>query len=297
MKKNIANFLTVIVLFLGLCMVLLSNHIGGWRAFIVLSPSMEPAIPTGSLVITQLISPKSLKVGDVITFIRPDKTREFITHRIAQISQNGDVAIITTKGDNNKAPDNWILAGGGVVGKLQYSIPYLGYLLSLTKTKVGIVIFILIPSFIILYLEFYNISTLLKSGRIRKEEHVPIELLVILALTCLLPTFSAKPTYSLLSSSVTLANNTFILDSSSENKDCNISSFNFDTGSGSINNAASSCQSSTTITNNNTSNINTTVNLTVDTGNNSADGNLGPSTITTGNITTNVTVNETSNSK
>ena len=60
MKKIIEGVLISILIFFGACLFLFSNHIGKWRAFVVLSPSMEPAITTGSVVITQYSHPKEV---------------------------------------------------------------------------------------------------------------------------------------------------------------------------------------------------------------------------------------------
>lgn len=222
MKKIAEAFLTGIVLFFAGCIFLLSNHIGGWRAFVVLSPSMEPAVATGSLVITQQIPPGNLKVGDIITFTRPDKTREFITHRIVSIAKNSSVAIIHTKGDKNVSPDAWVLAGGGVIGKVIYSMPHLGYILSLSKTKIGIAIFILIPAVIILYLELTNVFTLLHALKRKKGDTPQTGIVMIFLFIFLLQIFSVQPTYALLSDKASLTGNTFTIAIPSN--DCNIGS-------------------------------------------------------------------------
>ncbi|GEM_PF-1669558 len=298
MKKIIKSFAIILVVIFGSFIFLLSTHIGGWRAFVVMSPSMEPAISTGSLVITHQINPKSLKASDVITFIRPDKTREFITHRIKNITQNGAITIIKTKGDKNKSQDNWVLAGGGVVGKVIYTIPQLGYLLSLSKTKLGIVLLIIIPAIFIIFDEFNTIFTLVKDFR-KKKFDVSQAAVIILFFSGLV-FFTPQPTHALLSDSVSLTGNTFTVIKPISKKTCggNTAINITNNGAGSSNNVNISSDCSTNINQTNSSTITTTVLSDVSTGGNKTTDSTGNSTITTSESISNisVTTNSASNS-
>src|SRR6185312_15120341 len=76
-----------------------------YQTYVVLSGSMEPAIRTGSVIVATAVDPKTLQVGDVITFLTADG-QENITHRIAAIhgDAQGHVSFIT-KGDANSVED------------------------------------------------------------------------------------------------------------------------------------------------------------------------------------------------
>ena len=163
MKKIIKGSLVVVILFFGCILLILSNQIGGFRAFIVSSASMEPSIPTGSLVLTRYTHPSQLQKSDVITFIPPIQNRSFVTHRITHLTNQQDVVTLKTKGDNNKAEDAWILAGGAVVGKVITILPIMGYFFSFTQSKLGILFFILLPAVFIILGELQNIIHLLKN--------------------------------------------------------------------------------------------------------------------------------------
>ena len=193
---------------------------------------------TGSLVITQQIQPKILRQGDVITFISPTKEREFITHRITTIKQNGNVTVLKTKGDKNKTADNWILAGGGVVGKVVVTLPQLGYILSFTQTKIGLVLFILIPSLFIIFDEINTIFTLFKQNK--KKESIVSEIAIILLFFSLSVTcFSPQPTHALLSDSATLTNNQFTFTKASCDTNTTITVSNNGAGSSNMVNVSS----------------------------------------------------------
>ncbi|HUQ85836.1 MAG TPA: signal peptidase I [Candidatus Limnocylindrales bacterium] len=292
--KNLIKFLLLgVVLFFGISIFLLSHHIGGFRAFTVMSGSMEPAIGTGSLVITKSIHPDNLKLSDVITFIRPSRDREFITHRIVDLSKSKDLTIVKTRGDHNNSNDPWVLAGGGVVGKVVASIPALGYILSFTKTKIGIALFILIPSVIIIYMEISNIFNLIKFRKARTFIAREGQTLFILLPISMILSGHLQPTSALLSDSANLTVNKFTVVSKPDASDCgedtNIEIS--DNGAGSNNTVDVSSNCMTVINQTNNTSVNNAINTVSYTGNNIILNTTSHnSTAITGNINTNISV-------
>ncbi len=209
MKKVIKYIAIFLVASLGFVIFVLSHNIAGIRAFVITSGSMAPAIPTGSLILTTYVHPIFLRKNDMITFIAPIKEHTIVTHRIQSITTRGGVTVIGTKGDANKYNDIWHLAGGGVIGKVIYVIPYIGYFLVFTRTKIGISIFILLPAFYIIYSELGVIYQLMKRRSLAKEiAHSTTKIFLVMFLL-LPPLFYSK---SLLSSSATLTGNQFEVD-------------------------------------------------------------------------------------
>ncbi|NJC24388.1 signal peptidase [Arthrobacter pigmenti] len=93
----------------------------------VLTSSMEPTMPPGTLVVSKPVDPASLAVGDVITFQPVSDNPMLITHRIVGQAHKADGALsFTTRGDNNGTEDEPIIEGQ-VMGKVIYSVPYVGY--------------------------------------------------------------------------------------------------------------------------------------------------------------------------
>jgi signal peptidase len=97
----------------------------GYRPQPVLSGSMEPHLPVGSVTIAKRVPASSVAVGDVITFQRPSGGT--ITHRVATITERHGERVVTTKGDANPGPDPWQLKLRGDVGRNIADIPYAGY--------------------------------------------------------------------------------------------------------------------------------------------------------------------------
>ena len=131
-------------------------RIFGLQWYEVLSGSMEPGIKVGSVIFDKPNPNVSkLKVGDVITFkapmsefpgYPPDNGQLVITHRIHKIvNQNGQVEF-QTKGDANNAPDPSLVPASNVIAEYDnFTIPYLGYYLNFTKTKLGIGLLLILP--------------------------------------------------------------------------------------------------------------------------------------------------------
>ncbi|MFN7150340.1 MAG: signal peptidase I [Microthrixaceae bacterium] len=68
--------------------------------------SMEPAIPTGSLLVAVKGDASSVEVGDVLVFGSPVDDR-LIVHRVSAVEDRRGVPLLTTKGDANPSVDPW----------------------------------------------------------------------------------------------------------------------------------------------------------------------------------------------
>jgi len=95
----------------------------------VLTRSMEPTYPPGTLVIVQPVEPEQIAIGDAVTYqIRPG-VPEYITHRVVAVSRStGGELSFTTKGDNNAVPDAAPVIPEQVKGRVWYSLPWIGWL-------------------------------------------------------------------------------------------------------------------------------------------------------------------------
>lgn len=119
--------------------------------FSVLSGSMSPDIPAGSLVVCAPEELENIQEGDVVSYVT-DKNLTVVTHRVTSIDvENG---IITTRGDANEGEDPPVLSAN-VIGVVKHSIPYLGYPLAQLSTLSGkiltvtVLVVILLTSFLL----------------------------------------------------------------------------------------------------------------------------------------------------
>ena len=122
----------------------------------VLSPSMEPTIKKGDIIISRKLGDNAgndekttLAVGDIISFkadLNGDNTPEINTHRIIErIEENGRVSY-RTKGDNNEYQDNYTVASTEVISKYEGTrIALLGNVIEFLMQPTGFFICIVIP--------------------------------------------------------------------------------------------------------------------------------------------------------
>ncbi|MFC8041943.1 signal peptidase I [Nocardia sp. NPDC057353] len=127
----IKSVLTWVLLFLlvGLLVVtiVLPLLVGGHR-YTILTGSMQPTYPPGTLVVVRPEEPVEFAVGTPITYQLRSGQPEVVTHRIVQIrrSADGEIGFIT-RGDANQVDDQEIVRPEQIRGAVWYSIPYLGY--------------------------------------------------------------------------------------------------------------------------------------------------------------------------
>ena len=157
---KILKILYYIVLgFIGVIAVLLIISVlpitGNIKFMTVLSGSMEPAIKTGSVVMTKPAS--DYKVGDVITFGPMSKTKPPTTHRIAEITESNSVKTYITKGDANNAPDVREVLQKDIVGKVILDVPYFGYVVAFARKPIGFLLILIVPALAIIFDEIKKI--------------------------------------------------------------------------------------------------------------------------------------------
>ena len=138
--KRIWNWISSILVaaVVLLAVALVGVRIVGLQPYVVLSGSMEPTYPVGSLIYVKSADYKQLKVGDPITFLVSEDT--VATHRIIEVLPDEDdpnTIRYFTQGDANDAPDGSSVHYKNIIGKPVFSIPYLGYVSNYIQTPPG----------------------------------------------------------------------------------------------------------------------------------------------------------------
>jgi signal peptidase len=108
-----------------------------YNAYTIVSGSMRPGIPVGSVAVVRPADAASLKPGDIISFHRPDVPNEIVTHRILRIETSKSGRFFVTKGDANSLPDPWRVPASGVGQRYAFDIPYLGYGVTALQIPIG----------------------------------------------------------------------------------------------------------------------------------------------------------------
>lgn len=108
-------------LVLAVLAVILSRA-AGIRSYVVMSGSMEPEIPVGSLCFVDTNREyEDVEKGDIIAF--ESASGVLVTHRAAEVTAQG----IVTKGDSNDVPDAAVTTEENFAGETMAWVPYAGY--------------------------------------------------------------------------------------------------------------------------------------------------------------------------
>jgi signal peptidase len=141
---------------------------GNYKIMIVQSGSMMPIIKTGSVVFVKPVD--DYKIGDIITFGPYSKDKAPTTHRIYDTKIVNRAAAYITKGDANNAPDKREVKEKDIIGKVLFSIPFLGYAVDFAKKPLGFALIIIFPAAVIIFDEIKKIyQELTKNKAVKKE--------------------------------------------------------------------------------------------------------------------------------
>ena len=166
--KRIFDKFQIITILIGFVVVvlLLIPRFFGIVPYIVLSGSMEKEIRTGSVAyVNTKFNREDIKVGDIIAF---SVGQSQVTHRVVSINDDNTY---TTKGDANDTVDLKNVKFKNYRGKTIFSIPYIGYIVRFTQTKLGYCIIGMLVLFNLTYIIFCK-DDKNDSVKIKKNKHV-----------------------------------------------------------------------------------------------------------------------------
>ena len=134
---KLIGFIGTLILIVAIvaCLALFVPHYAGIEQYPVTNGSMEPAIPSGSMVYTAQVDPSTLSAGDIIVFTTSGSGDTPVTSRVVENNIAGGAVI--TKGDANEQNDTDPAEYSSILGKKVLSVPVLGYLASPMKTILG----------------------------------------------------------------------------------------------------------------------------------------------------------------
>lgn len=122
-----------VVVLLALALIVVPLVLGA-TPYTVLTGSMQPSMPPGTLVVTRPTPVEKISIGDVVTYQLRSNEPEVVTHRVVGLGSTSDgERAFVTRGDANNVDDDPVRAVQ-VRGIVVYHLPYLGYV----NTWVGI---------------------------------------------------------------------------------------------------------------------------------------------------------------
>jgi signal peptidase len=135
--------------------------------YTVLTSSMNPSYPAGTLVITKPIDAQQIRIGDVITYQIKSGEAAVITHRVIQIiepAQAGDEVKFITKGDANSLADPEVKPIQ-VRGVVWYAVPFIGWVNNVINGGTRNVLVPIFAGGLFLYAGFMAASTVIDRRR------------------------------------------------------------------------------------------------------------------------------------
>jgi len=176
LKLTISAALLLLVIALALAVIVIPMMTKS-VPLTVLTSSMEPGLPPGTLLIVRPVDPADVHIGDVVTYqIRPGEPGT-ITHRvvaITTITESGERSF-TLQGDNNGSPDADPVREAQVQGRVWYSLPYVGWVNNAVGGDLRTTLVPLIAGALLIYAAWAIISSLFGRKKTRaKRSDVPL---------------------------------------------------------------------------------------------------------------------------
>lgn len=130
----------VVIAVIAIYLAIAAPILLGYRPMVVLSGSMEPTYPVGSITYYHKCTFDELEEGKPLTF---NAGESLVTHRMVTV--NGLSRTVITKGDNNATEDPVPVEENQVVGQAtDFAVPYAGYFVTYGKKPIVIVIMAII---------------------------------------------------------------------------------------------------------------------------------------------------------
>jgi signal peptidase len=124
---TVVAFMVLLAAAFVLAAAVVVPRIAGATPYTVLTGSMSPAYPPGTMIVARPADAGDIGIGSVITFQLVSGKPEVATHRVVAIARNPDGRVrFQTRGDANNGPDPKWVRPEQVRGKLWYAVPGLG---------------------------------------------------------------------------------------------------------------------------------------------------------------------------
>lgn len=132
----------------------------------VASPSMEPELRIGTVVMVKKADTSEINVGDIVSFYTkdPDIYNSVVTHRVVEVDERSSGAVLYTKGDANVSRDAYPVKNNQIIGKVTGISNVVGSFVMLLSYKWVFALFIIVPMLYILISNGYKLISSVKKG-------------------------------------------------------------------------------------------------------------------------------------
>lgn len=117
--------------------VMLALLLIGVRPLVIRSGSMEPTYSPGDIVFVSTEAAGDIRPGQVVTRFDAPEATDSLTHRVRQVTRNGDVVRVETRGDANDTSEVWSVPATRQVAVVVASVPAIGLPLTAVRSSYG----------------------------------------------------------------------------------------------------------------------------------------------------------------
>ena len=163
------SWVVILAIAAMLTVAVLIPRMGGATPYTILTSSMRPMNPPGTLVVVKPIPVQKIAIGDVITYQLESGEAQVVTHRVVEVRRalDGKTTFIT-KGDANPIVDAKPVMPFQIKGQLWYRAPYLGHVNLMLSGHQRQIATIIVAGGLFLYAGFMFVGSLRDGTRRRK---------------------------------------------------------------------------------------------------------------------------------
>lgn len=138
--------------------------LSGWRLQPVLSASMEPAYPRGSLLVVEPTEPDDVRPGSVLVFEDPLQAGRLVAHRVvSRTGSSGTAPTFRTQGDANRTADPRPVEADAVRGRVTHHVAGLGTVVHALRWPRNLLLLVALPTLLLVASEL-----LVRRRRVRR---------------------------------------------------------------------------------------------------------------------------------
>jgi signal peptidase len=149
-------------------------RLGGATPYAILTGSMEPTLPPGTLAVVRPIPVEDIRIGTVITYQLASGERPTVTHRVVGVGIDGrGERTFRTQGDANNVADAAPVRPVQIRGAVWYAVPALGYANRFLTAPQRDLLIVVVASLLLVYAAWALVSGLRSARRRRAESVAP----------------------------------------------------------------------------------------------------------------------------
>lgn len=153
--------------------VIVVPAVSGATPYTILTGSMRPAYPPGTLVVVRPVELADVRLGTVLTYQIESGRPEVVTHRVTEVIQPnlpGGEPRFVTKGDANSATDPEPVRSEQIRGEVWYSVPWIGWVNNVVNGPMRAVIIPVVAGALFVYAGYQVVTSVIARRRGRAAE-------------------------------------------------------------------------------------------------------------------------------